>query len=137
MLITPPTSLVAVLESTEAVIVAALALLSAITGVLVAFVKGWRWLRDQIMELQQRSGQTLHQVQNDHNSNLRDDVDGLASKLDAHAEKLDKLFESVTRLDERDRQRQDTDLAIYTRLGQLAEQDSLLHNRIDNIKEPP
>ncbi|WP_300345514.1 hypothetical protein [Nesterenkonia sp.] len=130
----PPLTLVSLLGSIEAVIVAATALLAALTAGLTTTYRGWRWLKAQITELQQRSGQTLHEVKNDHAKNLREDMD---EKFQAVHVKIDALADGLRRLDERDRQRGDTDVAIYRRLGQLAEQDNLLHRRIDNeLKRP-
>lgn len=106
-------------------------LVTALTSLLIAAGGLWvpvRKLFRGLGELREDARRTRHQTENSHGTNLRDDLDGMASKID-------RMTDTLTHLDERDRKRQDTDVAIYTRLGQLAHQDELLHRRIDQMKD--
>lgn len=123
------------LGSAEFVVSAFFALVVA--GILgsVGVVKAWTTLKVAIAQLQDQSGQTLHQVKNDHASNLRDDVDRMTAAIEGQSRKIDTIREQVAKLDERDRKQQDTALSIYTRLGQLASADSEIHRRIDQLQD--
>ena len=128
-------TLVDLLGSVEFAISAFFAVIVALIAGTVGVVKAWTGLKTAIAQLQDQSGQTLHQVKNDHVSNLRDDVDSMTVAIKDQSKKIDHLTGQVQRLDERDRHQQDTALSIYTRIGQLASADSEIHRRIDEIKD--
>lgn len=85
---------------TATVIAASISALAAVS-VAVVGVMGARAHRHTRNELEVNTTATrevLHQVKNDHGTNLRDDLDKLASKLHDHADKLAELDSGQARI---------------------------------------
>lgn|GEM_PF-5726386 len=124
-----PLGITELLESTEAVIAGSTAVLIALGTAILTIYKGLRWLKLQIEQLQTQSGQTLHQVQNDHppDSNLRDDIDALATKIDSQGTKIDRLGEGVEEL-------RRSDSRQWQRAADLGSRDDRLDRRLAELE---
>lgn len=120
-----PIALAEVLESTEAVVAATTALLLAFGTLFVTLYRGGKWAKAQIEQLQLQSGQTLHEVRNDHADNLRDDMD---NKFNSVHVKLDQLGESINEL-----QRSDT--RQWQRTADLGSRDEKLADRLTALEQ--
>lgn len=85
---------------TASVVAAAIAAVAAV-GVAVVGVVGSRQHRDTRAALQDNTGKTeavLHQVKNDHGTNLRDDLDEVMALAAEHTIELAAILPAVARL---------------------------------------
>lgn len=119
-----PLGVTGLVESTEAVLAGAAALLVALCTAIGTVYKGWRWLKGQIEQLQSASGQTLHQVKNDHPQNFRDDMD---SKFQAIHVKVDRLSDGIDEL-------RRSDSRQWQRAADLGSRDDRLDRRLAELE---
>lgn len=119
-----PIALAEFLESTEAVVAGATGLLVALGALALALYRASRWIRRQVEVIQLQSGETLHEVRNDHADNLRDDMD---KKFETVHVKLDRITRSMDEL-------QRSDSRQWQRTADLADKDDRIHNRLAAVE---
>ena len=84
----------------------------------------------------------LHQVQNDHKTNLRDDIDHLGLKLDVALQELSQLTLSIKALkyndenleDTQRREKRDLELAIIERNQKIADLRAEMNERFNRVE---